>query len=286
MQTSIFKPGKITNAVRAPAVAGMFYSEDERSLRTDLNRMIDSIAPPALSGTVLGLIVPHAGYIYSGSTAAYAYATIRKYTFDTVVLVSPSHREYFNGISVFNGSAYSTPLGIVAVDEVLRDNLVSGDTIIHPSSQGHGLEHAIEVQLPFLQLLFPELKILPIVMGDQRRHYCYHLADRLAGTLADTRSLVIASTDLSHYHKYDEAKRLDEIIINDIGGLNHDKLMDDLESERGEACGGGPAVAVLAASQLLGANRVNILHHCNSGDVTGDRDRVVGYLSAAVIRTN
>ena len=239
-----------------------------------------------IKGTIVALIAPHAGYQYSGATAANGYKLLKERVFDSVVIVSPSHREYFDGISIYNGSAYNTPLGNLLIDERLREELVEGDTIIEVSHRGHRQEHAVEVQLPFIQKVLGEIKILPIVMGDQRREYCFHLGTKLSKILKEKNALLIASTDLSHYHPYAIAQALDRIIIMDVARFDYEQMMQDLEMERAEACGGGPTVAVLIAALKLGANRVEVLHHCNSGDITGDHSSVVGYMSAAVLRAN
>jgi AmmeMemoRadiSam system protein B len=271
--------------VRPPVVAGMFYTALPDQLSSEVNKFLAQVKPIELNGTLLGLIVPHAGHPYSGLTAAYAYSLLRDTAVKTVVIISPSHREYFAGISVFDGMAYRTPLGEVPLDEELRDALAKDGGIIKASAHGHGAEHAIEVQLPFLQRVLPEFKIVPIVMGDQRREFSYHLGERLGDLLHGKPAILVASSDLSHYHSDEEARALDRIVTEDVEHFDVEALMDDLETERCEACGGGPMVAMLTAAKKLGADHTKILHRCNSGDTTGDRSAVVGYLSAAVVRT-
>lgn len=281
----MFSAQSISNFIREPAVAGFFYPADRRRLESDIKSLLARAAPQPTAGSIIALISPHAGYQFSGLTAAHAYKLLKARQFDSVVVVSPSHREYFNGISVFNGQAYRTPIGMLSVDRDLREKLLEGETDILASMNGHRDEHAIEVQLPFVRETLGDVTILPIVMGDQRRAYCSLLGQKLGRILKGTSSLLIASTDLSHYHSYDEALVLDKTIIDAVNKLDHEKLMNDLESERVEACGGGPTVAVLIGAKILGADSVNILHRCNSGDVTGDRTRVVGYLSAVALRS-
>ena len=272
-------------AVRDPAVAGMFYPEDPALLRREIAGLLARARSLRSGAALVALVSPHAGYRFSGATAAAAYRLLEGRTVGTVVIVSPSHREYFRGISVFEGAAYRTPLGTLSVNTKLRDELVRGDAYIASSSDGHRTEHAIEVQLPFLQAtLAAAPTILPIVMGDQRREFCEHLGRRLAQVLGGTDSIMIASTDLSHYHSYEDAEALDRDMIRSIESFDEERLMNDLEAERAEACGGGPTVAVLMAARLLGARRVEILDHCNSGDTSGDRRNVVGYVSAAITR--
>jgi AmmeMemoRadiSam system protein B len=265
----------------------MFYPAQRTRLSGDLDKMLSASAGAApLEGDLIAMIVPHAGYQYSGTTAAAAYALLRGRQFDTVVIVSPSHREYFDGISVYGGPGYLTPLGALAVDEPLREALIKGERTIGASSRGHGVEHAVEVQLPFLQKVCGTVAIVPIVMGNQTRDHSFLLGRKLASVLAGRNSLLLASSDLSHYHRYQEAEALDAVFIEDVRTFDAERLMDDLEMEITEACGGGPAVAVMTAAKLLGADTARILHHCNSGDVTGDRSQVVGYLSAAFLRTH
>ena len=272
--------------IRPNAVAGMFYPEGSSELTSDIEQLFNQTNDTPVSGTVVGLIVPHAGYMYSGSTAAYAYRLLKKHSFDSVIIVAPSHAEYFDGISVYNGSGYETPLGNISIDAEMRNALLKNESMIEASERGHRNEHAVEVQLPFLQNVLPSFRFLPIVMGDQRKEYCFHLGKKLAHILAGKHSLLIASTDLSHYHTYQEAKNLDHVFIHDVEKFDCELLINHLDNETTEACGGGPAVAVMTAAKLLGANSIRILHHCNSGDITGDQKRVVGYVSAAIVRTN
>lgn len=276
----------IQTIVRPPAVAGMFYPSDARVLRQQIDELLQRVRTEKFQGQLLALISPHAGYMYSGFTAANGFKMLEGQQFDTVVIVSPSHREYFDKISVYNGGAYRTPLGDVVINAELRSALVKGEDLIITSEHGHREEHAVEVQLPFLQKVLGKFTILPVVMGDQRSEYCFLLGKKLATILSGQNALLIASTDLSHYYPYDVAVSLDQIIVKHVEQLDYEKLVVDLESERVEACGGGPIVAVLQASCELGANASKILHVCNSGDITGDHSGVVGYLSAAVLRIN
>ncbi len=264
----------------------MFYNAHASALTRQVEELLGRVGPKHFRNVPVAFIVPHAGYPYSGFTAAKAYALLSPASPRTAVIVSPSHREYFDGISVYDGDAYRTPLGDLPVDAELRDLIVEGEDLVVSAEIGHRSEHAIEVQLPFLQKTAGMISIVPIVMGDQRRDYCLHLGRRLGTILKGKPVLLVASTDLSHYHSYEEANRLDAVAREDIADMNYLRFLDDLESGRTEACGGGPAAAVMAAASEMGATRGEILHHCNSGDVTGDRSAVVGYLSAVLWRTN
>lgn len=272
--------------VRPPSVAGLFYPADRDELEATCRKLLvdaksDVKAPPARK--IFGIIAPHAGYQYSGYTAAHGYSLLEPNEFESVIIISPSHREYFDGISVFSGKSYSTPLGEVEVDDNLRELFLetAGEWVIE-SRAGHKAEHALEVQLPFLQLSLGAFKLLPIVMGDQKRKYCESLGKVIADLTRKGRTLVVASSDLSHYYDYDTANEMDSVCTVDVLAVDPDKLMDDLEGRRCEACGGGPISALLYAVRTKGGMEANILYHCNSGDTTGDKNGVVGYLSAVI----
>jgi MEMO1 family protein len=267
---------------RPPVVAGMFYPEHEQELRHAVESLMAETAPAPMAGTLVGIVVPHAGYLYSGRTAARAFALLKNRHINTVVLVGPSHREYFDGVSVFSGASFKTPLGSVEVDAELRSDLLKKYPTLQSSLIGHKAEHSLEVQLPFLQLAVHNLKILPIVMGDQKRKYCEGLGAALAEVAKDREIFLVASSDLSHYYPSDVARKLDRIAISSIRELNYQALMSDLEADQTEACGGGPIVAVLYSAKMSGADYCEVLDSCNSGDVSGDTERVVGYVSAAL----
>jgi len=268
--------------IRTPAVSGLFYPSDPTLLALNVDGMLDDYTGINVPGKPIGFIAPHAGYAYSGPTAAAAYALLRSRNFRTAVIVAPSHLEQFNGISVYDGDAYRTPLGLINVDRELRDRLLSYKGLIRKSPLGHRDEHSIEVQLPFIQRINPEAKILPVVMGEQSSEYCSILSSALAGILEDSSAVLIASSDLSHFYHDEKAKEIDAIAASDIRMGLPMKLLDDLAERRCEACGGGPIASVMSACAQLGAADVRVLHQCTSGDVTGDRARVVGYLSAAI----
>ena len=266
--------------IRPPAVSGLFYPADPTLLSLTVDRLLDAQTVPELPGRPLALVSPHAGYAYSGPTAAAAYCLLRHRPFRTAVIISPSHREYFNGISVYDGDAYRTPLGLINVDVELRERLLAHKGVITASPLGHRDEHAVEVQLPFIQRLNPDAKVLPIVMGDQRSEYCMILANALTEILTPD-CVLIASSDLSHFHDQPDAVERDRVIAEDITSLQPMRLLENLSKHRGEACGGGPIATVMSVAQAFGADRGTILHQCTSGDVTGDMHRVVGYISAA-----
>jgi hypothetical protein len=272
--------------VRQPAVAGAFYDADPGVLRRHVDSLLDQARGTTVKGSIKGLVSPHAGYMYSGSTAAVGYRLLRGKSYDAVILVGPSHREFFTGASIYPGDSYRTPLGDVPVHKEMRDELVKEGGTIMLSDAGHRGEHCLEVQLPFLQRVLGEFSIVPIIIGNQRREFCLALGNALAKAASRRNVLLVASSDLSHYHPYDEAVKLDRQVIGLVEALDEKTMMDQIEEERIEACGGGPVVSVMHAAKLLGANRSQVLFYCNSGDVTGDKDAVVGYLSAAFLQVN
>jgi AmmeMemoRadiSam system protein B len=277
---------KESEYVRPPAVAGLFYPSRKDELAETVEELLKGARKDIqveIPEKISVIISPHAGYVYSGYTAAHAYSLLVKNQFKTVVVVSPSHREYFDGLSVFSGKAYSTPLGEIKISCEVRDKFLQGAGGLAVESQlGHRTEHAIEVQLPFLQLTLGNFELVPIVMGDQKREYCKGLGNILRDIAKDNDLLMVASSDLSHYYDYDTANAIDSVCVKDITELEPGKMMDDLENRRCEACGGGPIVSCMYAAKDLALTRVSVLHHCNSGDTSGDKSAVVGYLSAII----
>ncbi len=268
--------------IRPPAVAGKFYPADPKQLREMVAALMEEAESEPVEGEIRGVVAPHAGYVYSGFTAAHAYKLLRGKDVPVVVVVSPSHFDFFHGVSVYPGDAYETPLGTIPVSTALRDALAGTSDVVIVSEAGHRSEHALEVQLPFLQLtLRPgSFALLPLVIGDQKREICFALARALAEVLRDQNALLVASTDLSHYYPATVANRMDAVIAADVASFDYEKLMTDLETHRTEACGGGPTVAVMAALDELGVRKMKVTHRSNSGDTSGDYSSVVGYLSA------
>jgi hypothetical protein len=272
--------------VRAPAVAGMFYEKSPVELRKNIDEMLNRVRLPNIKGTVRAVVSPHAGYMYSGFTAAHVFKLLEGRKYDCVVAVGPSHREYFDGISIYSGDAYETPLGKVPIDHEVRSELLYKENNIIASVAGHRAEHSLEVQLPFLQYVLEKFSIVPIIMGDQQRQLCEQLSAALARVMATKNILLVASSDLSHFHTYDEAVILDNRVIQAVERFDSDVFIDELEKKSLEACGGGPIAVAMKTAQQLGANRVEVLHYCNSGDITGDTSGVVGYLAAAFMQVN
>lgn len=273
----------VQEIIRPPAVAGMFYEKIPSMLRQNVDELLQKAQPPKVQGTIRALISPHAGYVYSGFTAAHAYKLLAGKKYDCVIGVGPSHREHFEGISVYSGDAYQTPLGTLPIHPAIRSELLQENKNLIASQAGHRSEHSLEVQLPFLQNVLGEFSFIPIIMGDQRRSFCDDLSMALAHVMKNHNILLIASSDLSHYHSYEEALRLDNRVIQAVKRYNTDEFLRALEEKSIEACGGGPIAVAMKTASLFGAAKAEILHYCNSGDITGDKREVVGYLSAAFV---
>ena len=269
--------------LRKAAVAGSWYPGEADDLASEVDGYLKAAGRASVPGRLVGLISPHAGLRYSGPVAAHGYALLKGRASLRVVLVGPSHHVAFAGSSVFARGAYETPFGRIPIDEDVAGRLVAADPSVVDAPSAHRAEHSLEMQLPFLQHLIGELRIVPVLMGSQSREDVDALASALASTLADDDVLLVASSDLSHYHPAPKANALDARVVEDVERFDPDSLMTRLESYHGHACGGGPMVAVMKAARALGADSATVLRYADSGDA-GDKDksRVVGYLSAAL----
>ena len=272
--------------IRKPAVAGSFYDGDPGRLRDHVDLLLTQAEETNLEGQIRGLVSPHAGYMYSGLAAAVGYKALRGSSFDAVLMVGPSHREFFDGVSIYPGDAYRTPLGDVPIQKEIRAALASHSPVFVLSDAGHRSEHCLEVQLPFLQRVLGDFAFVPMIVGNQRREICLSLGNAIAEVSQGKNVLLVASSDLSHYHPYNVAVDLDRRVIDQVESFDELGLMEQIDDERVEACGGGPVVSVMRAAKLLGANRSKALFYCNSGDITGDKSAVVGYLSAAFFQVH
>jgi len=278
-----FGKGKETGMkeIREPAVAGAFYPDNPEVLSRDVKRYLENAKKEKLDGQIVALVSPHAGYIFSGQVAAYAYKLIEGKAFDSVVVVAPSHRALFKGASVYDRGGYRTPLGAVPVDVDLSRKMMGQRKEIQFLPEAHSQEHSLEVQIPFLQVALKSFKLVPIVMEPYWSwESCQYLASAIAEAVKGKRVLLIASSDLSHFHSYEEAVKLDKIVLGDIDRFDPEGLNRDLKKSICEACGGGPIISIMLAAKALGANKGRVVKYLNSGDVTGDRSRVVGYGAA------
>jgi len=271
-----------SESVRQPAVAGAFYPGTAAELRKVVSDMLAAVEPVDLNGRLVALISPHAGYIYSGEIAAHAYKLVEGRKFDAVIVIGPSHHVAFRGASIFDGAAYATPLGPAEINTDLARRLRDDYDFITTYPAAHTREHSVEVQIPFLQVAMPDLSIVPIVMGEQSLAACERLAKAISESVEGLHVLIVASSDLSHFHAYEEAVRLDDFVIQRVRDFDPEGLARDLAAGKCEACGGGPMITAMLAARMLGADSTAVLEYANSGDTSGDKSRVVGYLAAAV----
>ena len=251
--------------IRESILAGAWYPDRPEHLRAQVNRFLDEVKPPSPAGRLVGLIAPHAGYQYSGHVAAHAYHLLQSRQFKTVVVIAPSHRARFQGVSVYDRGGYRTPLGVLALDTDLIAGLKSESSDVHHVPEAHRKEHALEIQLPFLQVVAPGIKLVPLVMGEQNLSACRKLALALAQCIKNKSVLLIASSDLSHFHSYDAAKKLDAQAARHIREMDVEGLSRDLADGACEACGGGPVMTVMLAARLLGAEKRRDSQHGQLG---------------------
>lgn len=252
--------------IRPPAVAGLFYPDEPAELRDAVADYLAQ-APAVADGPPKALIVPHAGYIYSGGIAAAAYSQLahRRSEIRRVVLIGPSHRVYLQGMAVPTADAFQTPLGVVPIDRELKARVLAHSQVVE-AGEPHANEHCLEVQLPFLQMLLEEFTLLPVALGSASPAA---VASMLAEVWGGDETLVLVSSDLSHYLPYDAARQLDSTTIDAI-------LRYDTHLTGEQACG---CIGINGLSHLARQRDLSIaeIARCNSGDTAGDRIRVVGY---------
>jgi len=283
---SSFGAGSDDQGAREPVLAGTWYPGNPEKLRDQIAGFLSKADGDPFQGELVGLVAPHAGYMYSGQVAAFAYKHLRETSFKRVILIGPSHYVGFRGIAVDLQSGYKTPLGTTPVDKDFVNELLGTNSQIRWLPDAFAREHSLEIQVPFLQSVLKEFTIVPVLMRESDEITCTTLADGLAKTMKKKqgKTLVLASTDLSHFHTGDQAKLLDHRFIEALRAFEPKGLLRSISSAECEACGGGPTVAAMLAARGLGADQAIVLRYANSGDVTGDYKRVVGYVSAAFVR--
>ena len=268
--------------IREPVWAGKFYSDDPQALADRIREFLRQ-APekPGLDGVIRALVIPHASYDYSGRTAAVAYKLIQGRPYDTVVILGPSHRYGFRGVSIYLRGGFKTPLGVASVDEDLAAEIAkkSGARFVAEAFQE---EHSIEVQIPFLQMTLPGVKIVPVVMGYPDIGTAENLAEALAESGTGKKILVIASTDMSHFLGKTEANAKDAATLKLIKELQADKILKMTEERENILCGGAPVATAILYARKLGSVRADILDYSDSAASGGDVSRVVGYGAVAL----
>jgi AmmeMemoRadiSam system protein B len=279
---------EVAAMLRHAAVAGTWYPGEPGALVKEVERYLSRARTPGQRSThLVAVIAPHAGLMYSGPVAAHAYALLEQATFDVAVLVGPSHYVAFDGVAVWPDGSFETPLGPALIEATVARGLLEACPVAQVVPAAHAREHSLEMQLPFIRHLAPDLPIVPIVMGDQTRATIAALGQALVDVLAGRQALLVASTDLSHFFDRSTADRLDGRTAGFVARFDVEGLLSELERypeyERGRfvMCGAGPAIAVMTTARGLGASQARVLARANSGDISGDDDRVVGYLAAA-----
>lgn len=284
------------NKPREPAAAGSFYPADRSMLiETIRDCFLGRLGPGKLPVSkesreerrILGLISPHAGYIYSGPVAAHGYYQLSKEKEpQAIIIIGPNHTGLGQRVSVYQGGGWETPLGDVRINQSLAQKIIAESNVLSADEEAHVFEHSIEVQLPFLQFIYGDgFEIVPICMGDQTFETSHELGNAISRSLEDSEDaacLIIASTDFTHYEPAETAGEKDEKVLERIAELDADGLLQTVADWGISMCGAGPVAAMIIAAQALGARTAKLLAYRNSGDVTGDYSSVVGYASVAV----
>lgn len=259
--------------LRLPAVAGQFYPEEKRVLEEIVNRLLSEVEPPSIRGEIFGFLLPHAGYSCSGSIAAHGFKAILGKSFDTIIIIGDSHYERFDGVSIWLKGLWETPLGRVPIDEDSAGKIISASDRFFSRDSAHLWEHSIEVQLPFLQKVLKEFKILPIIFGSEDEDW-QMLSKAILKSIEGKKVLIISSSDLSHYLPYEEAKAIDQQTLRAILNLNSQNL---------EVCARDSVKTLIEIARGLRA-KTKLLKYANSGDTVGDKSQVVGYGTVAFYR--
>ena len=275
--------------VRPSPIAGQWYESDPEMLARNVDEYLEEAHLPELDGEVVAVIAPHAGHTYSGAVAGYAFAALRPRKPDLVAIIAPMHHPYFEPLITTTHDAYSTPLGDVPVD---KDALLELDVILK-SELGFGLspvsndkEHSVEIELPFLQrALSSTWKLLPVMVRAREPRVSEGLGKVLAEVLRERNFALVASTDLSHFYNHKTALTYDRAMLTEIESFHPEGAFDVERAGKGFACGLGAFTAVMWAARELGADKVKVLRHATSGNVTGDYSSVVGYAAAVILKT-
>jgi len=271
--------------IRKPVVAGSWYTDNPDKLRREITSYLENAKKVNIQGEILALVSPHAGYAYSGAVAGYAYKQVMGNQYDAVIVLAPSHHEAFHGISVFNKDGYETPLGVVPVEKDIANALIEQSEDIKFSWEGHRQEHSLEIQLPFLQVAIPDLKIVPIVFWDHSWGNCNLLANAITKVVKNKKVLIVASSDLYHGYDYEDCVKTDNRTLELVEQLKPNKLYNGFKDENLMACGAGGIIVAELVAKNLGADKAKIVFQTNSGDVTGNRkDYVVGYGAVVVYK--
>ncbi|MFH1287250.1 MAG: AmmeMemoRadiSam system protein B [bacterium] len=285
----IFLKGADAKMIRKPAVAGQFYPSGKEELIKMIDGFLSKANPSKLDGKLLGLISPHAGYVYSGQVAAYSYKLLQNAKYDIVIIMGNSHHMPYNYGSIYykkdDENYFQTPIGEVKINKAVSEELLKNENIFKADNNPHTYEHSIEVQIPFLQrVLKPDFEIVPILFGTQSYEMLESAAMLIAETIKDKNVLLIASTDLSHYYGYEKSKEMDRVAMEAVITLNPVTLIKQVMEGKCEFCGLSGVLVEIMVAKKMGANNVQVLNAANSGDVAGDKNKVVGYSAVVITR--
>jgi AmmeMemoRadiSam system protein B/AmmeMemoRadiSam system protein A len=273
--------GARAQGVRKPVVAGAFYDGDKAALAARIDAYLGAVKDLPALGDVRAIICPHAGYVYSGPTAAYAYKLVQGKPYEAVIIIGTSHQYALDGASIYLQGGFETPLGVAPVDEELASAIAKASGFSYVP-EAHAKEHSVEVQVPFIQKALPAAKIVPIVMGYPTRRNVYALAEGIAKACSEKKVLIVASTDLSHYLPKAEANSVDSKTISLVKNASADTLIAKCARGENIMCGGGGVAAALIALKKTGQPQVEVLRYTDSSEATGDESAVVGYVAAAI----
>lgn len=281
---------KTISEIRPSPIAGYWYSGNPNILRGEILSFLENVELPSLNGDVIGIMVPHAGYRYSGQTAAYGFRSVLGQNFDLVVILSPFHAYSPASILTSAHSYYETPLGKIEVDQSLIDLLMKKleeKPPIRMTKIANDEEHSLEIELPFLQtVLSQDFLLFPLMIRSVDSDITEFIALELASIIKDKKVLIVCSTDLSHFYPQRIAKQLDKEMLKQIEAFSSENIYLTEAKGRGFACGLGAVMVGVNTCKHLGADSVKILHHATSGDITGDSSSVVGYGAVAFLRSN
>lgn len=280
--------------VRSPCQAGAFYAGTKSSLTKQIeNCFLHKLGPGKLPApnkkgkrSIVALVCPHAGYMYSGPVAANSYFALAKDGIpETCVIIGPNHTGMGSGVSIMVEGAWETPLGTSSIDAETAKKIQEQSKIIDVDESAHRLEHSIEVQLPFLQYTYgTNLKFVPICMMMQDLTTSCEVGEAISNAISGSNAIIIASSDMTHYENQAAASKKDMSVIEQILGLDEESLQRIVESQNVTMCGYGPVTAAIKAANLLGARDATLLSYKTSGDITGDTSAVVGYASISITK--
>jgi len=275
---------KEARVARQPAVAGQFYPGDAKTLTAMVDSMLADAEVPAISGTLIGIQVPHAGYPFSGPTAARAFKLLQGMDSVTVVMLGTSHHVMLRNAALYAKGAWHTPLGDVAIDEGLAKAILAQDKFFVDMPEAHAREHSIEVEVPFLQRILSDFKIVPIMLLQPTFEQCERVGKAVAAAVQGRKVVLLASTDLYHGESYDDANRIDRTAVELMAKFDPQAFHAAYERDEAQACGANAVTVMMVAARKLGADTAVVLAQTNSNDVTGERGGYcVGYSAVAFV---